>query len=64
MKVKIKHFNGELPKYLTLDKVYEVSLTEGFKDLYDLKDDDEYTFSIRIEGCARLNGGSWEVVDE
>lgn len=64
MKVKIKHFNGKLPHYLTLNKVYKVTPSVvGFEDLYDLRDDVGDTLNIDLEDCAHLNGGSWEVVN-
>ena len=64
MKVKIKHFNGELPHYLTLNKVYKVTPSVGFEDLYDLRDDVGDTLNIGLEDCAHLNYGSWEIVNE
>lgn len=64
MKVKIKECFGELREYLTLNKVYEISLQRGFEDLYNLEDDHGDTLNIVIEDCAHLNGGSWEVVNE
>lgn len=64
MKVKIKEYFGELPDYLMLGKVYEVSLSEGFESLYDLEDDDGDTLNILLEGCSFLNEGSWEIVNE
>lgn len=65
MKIKIKTFNGELPSYLTVGKVYEVT---GFwadnKNLPIIYGDDKKNkvLSIGDIPCEELNGGSWEVV--
>lgn len=62
MNVKIKSFNGDLPDYLTLGKVYPLDTTN---DLYggDIYCDDGERIFIQIDECAFLNGGSWEVVE-
>ena len=63
MKVKIKTYNGELPSYLTLDKVYDV--IHVIDDLYEIiEKDNDSEIVIRITCCAYLNGGSWEVVND
>lgn len=64
MKIRIKTYNGDLPSYLTVGKVYEVSPSEGFDGLYDLIDDTSDTLNIDIDDCIHLNGGSWEIVNE
>ena len=64
MKVKIKECFGDLPNYLTLGKVYKVTPSVGFEDLYDLRDDVGDTLNIDLEDCVHLNNGSWEVVSE
>ena len=64
MKIKIKNFNGELPDYLTVGEVYEVSPSYGFDGLYDLVDDTKDTLNIDIDDCVHLNGGSWEIINE
>ena len=66
MKVKIKSFNGNLPNYLTLGKLYEVignnfDLASG---LYYILDDYNDSCLIYLEDCSYLNGGEWEIVDE
>ena len=61
MKVKIKSYYGELPSYLTLDKVYEV--IDYFDDTTPMiQDDVNSIIYIGIEYCHHLNGGSWEIV--
>lgn len=62
MKIKIKSFNGELPSYLTVGRVYRVSgRGDNVKVIYD--DNNSRTF-ISLDCCRHLNGGSWEVVSE
>ena len=63
MKVKIKHFNGEIPHYLTLDKLYKVEEVLDVH-LFSVDDDNGDTMIIFTEECGFLNGGSWEVVSE
>ena len=62
MKVKIKSFNGELPDYLTLGKVYEFEKwdDDGFGGI---QDDIGLGLMINTEVCDFLNGGSWEVLE-
>ena len=63
MKIKIKSFNGDLPDYLTLGKVYEfVRLSDDDDGL--IHDDLGMGLYIFLDCCDFLNGGSWEVVDE
>lgn len=61
MKVKIKTYNGKLPSYLTVGKVYEVITNEGVGTIIS---DDGYEITLIMEGTSHLNGGSWEVVNE
>lgn len=61
MKVRIKSFNGELPSYLTVGKVYEV--VDGCLPYVDIIDDEGDCININIERSWHLNGGSWEVVE-
>lgn len=61
MKIKIKNFNGELPDYLTMGKVYDFNKT-GLKSGYIYYDDGSYDY-IFIDKSNHLNGGSWEIVD-
>ena len=65
MKIKIKTYNGELPSYLTVGKVYEVAYL--FDDIENLPciraDNDAQIVCSRDIGCGHLNGGSWEVVE-
>ena len=64
MKIKIKSFNGDLPDYLTVGKVYEVIKPETNEDVGTIISDDGYEITLIMEGTSHLNGGSWEVVDE
>lgn len=65
MKIRIKTYNGELPSYLTVGKVYEVF---GGMDKYgiaQIKTDDDYLCDVQLLSASdRLNGGSWEIIDE
>ena len=61
MKVKIEKFNGELPDYLTVGKVYEVIYGCGIN--VDIVGDDGFLVFININDCGYLNGGSWEIVE-
>lgn len=64
MKVKIKSFNGELPEYLTLGKVYDVVNDCGNFGIYvDIVGDDGFLVFLDIDDCSHLNGGSWEIVE-
>ena len=65
MKLKIKSFNGELPNYLTVGKVYESTYSfDGDIELpYIYSDDGSFILLCTYE-CDHLNGGSWEVVDD
>lgn len=62
MKIKIKTYNGELPSYLTVGKVYHVSGRDGAALL--IYDDNNLRTLICLNWCMHLNGGSWEVVDD
>ena len=62
MKVKIKSFNGELPEYFTIDKVYEAK--HRSEHTFFLDDDEGYMLLCLYDNCPNLNGGSWEVVNE
>ena len=64
MKIKIKSFNGDLPDYLTVAKVYKVIKPETNEDVGTIISDDGYEITLIMEGTSHLNGGSWEVVDE
>lgn len=59
MKVRIKHFNGELPSYLTLDKVYDFDT-----EYCEIETDDGFNLLIILDDCEHLNGGSWEIIEE
>lgn len=63
MKVKIKEYFGELPDYLTEDKLYEVGEILDVH-LFSVDDDNGDTMIIFTEDCGFLNGGSWEIVSE
>ena len=62
MKVKMKSFNGELPDYLTVGKVYRVTHIESLTTVR-VKDDLNNSISVRLDSCAYLNRGSWEVIE-
>jgi hypothetical protein len=62
MKIKIKTYNGELPSYLTVGKVYEVEIRWFNRKC--IMDDTGYSLSFNIENCNHLNGGSWEIINE
>ena len=62
MKIKIKTYNGELPSYLTVGRVYEVNQRSDYT--FILEDDTGYSLSFNIENCNHLNGGSWEIINE
>ena len=64
MKVKIKSFNGNLPNYLTLGKLYEVIGNNFASGLCYILDDYNDPCLIYLEDCSYLNGGEWEIVDE
>lgn len=59
MKIKIKNFNGELSKLLTVDKVYETSYRTDYT--FWIKDDFGIRMPVQLNNCLRLNGGSWEI---
>lgn len=64
MKIKIKSFNGELPSYLTVGKVYDVHQTVKNRVISRIRNDRGHLISINLKhGCCYLNSGSWEVVE-
>ena len=62
MKVKIKSFNGQLPSYLTVGRVYSVFSFNGSSAL--IRTDEGDLIFTEIRGAYHLNGGSWEVVND
>lgn len=62
MKIKIKSFNGELPSYLTVGKVYEVVSIVG--KCCEITDDCNDSIIVNPHCSLFLEGGSWEVVNE
>ena len=62
MKIKIKSFNGELPSYLTIGKVYKASRLSN--DLFGFRSDDGRSMIATFKQSAHLNSGSWEVVSD
>ena len=62
MKIMIKSFNGELPEYFTIDKIYECKPRS--EHTFFLDDDEGYRLLCLYDNCPNLNGGSWEVVNE
>ena len=64
MKVKIEKCFGNLPSYLTLNKVYEVFDYHEDMGIGYILDDDGHEITFKRYGSAHLNYGSWEVVSE
>ena len=64
MKVKIKEYFGELPSYLTLNKIYEVFDYREACDFGYILDDDGYEITFKRYESSHLNYGSWEIVSE
>jgi zona occludens toxin (predicted ATPase) len=62
MKVKIKTYNGELPSYLTVGKVYEVVAPTSNNGVRIITDDGAF-LSTEINNSPTLNGGSWEIIE-
>lgn len=63
MRIKIKTYNGELPSYLTVGKVYNVikKITIDGQVFFNIIADNGVMASV----CRHdLNGGSWKVVNE
>ena len=60
MKIRIKAYNGELPSYLTMGKVYEVK-SRGVLGFWISVDSLEDIY-VLLNDCYFLNGGAWEVV--
>ena len=65
MKIRIKTYNGELPSYLTVGKVYEIEHIDGNGGRFIISDldGDDYIVVSMID-CKHLNDGAWEVVNE
>ena len=63
MKIRIKAYNGNLPSYLTVGKVYEAHRIQG--ERCDINLGGGHTIRVSyLTSCVHLNGGSWEVCDE
>lgn len=62
MKIKIKTYNGELPSYLTVGRVYEVNQRSDYT--FILEDDEGCLWMCLFNNCPNLNGGSWEIINE
>lgn len=62
MKIRIKTYNGELPSYLTVGKVYETH-NLNHKTLFGLITDDGRKMIAVLDNSSHLNGGEWEVVE-
>lgn len=62
MKIKIKNFNGELPSYLTMGKVYDAKPSEDKKGA-SLTNDWGNEIYVNLEMSCHLDDGSWEVVE-
>lgn len=63
MKIRIKTYNGELPSYLTVGKVYETHRIQDGRCDINLGGGHIIRVSY-LTSCVHLNGGSWEVVSE
>ena len=63
MKIRIKTYNGELPSYLTVGKVYDGAINYSSPYVLIL-DDYGDELDVRLDSSNHLNGGSWEVVSE
>lgn len=64
MKIKIKSFNGELPDYLTVGKVYEVAAWYGIANKHPIiTDDNGDDIAVVMARSHILNGGSWEIIE-
>lgn len=62
MKIRIKTYNGELPSYLTVGKVYEfIKVGKHGGTIWHEDGSKDY---VILDCCDHLNGGSWEVVSE
>ena len=65
MKIRIKTYNGELPSYLTVGRVYEVIHNyDGDKKFPCIICDHEFELVLLMNKCGHLGGGSWEMVGE
>lgn len=63
MKVKIKEYFGELPCWLTVDRVYDAQSRSEHTFILD-SDDEGCCWTCLFHNCPNLNGGSWEIVNE
>ena len=67
MKIRIKTYNGELPSYLTVGRVYGIEHIDsngGRFIISDLDGDDDDYIVVSMIDCKHLNDGAWEVVNE
>lgn len=62
MKIRIKTYNGDLPSYLTMGRVYEG--TGHIDAVMKITADDGSDIWVIMNCSGFLNGGSWEVVSE
>lgn len=62
MKIKIKSFNGELPSYLTENKVYVGWYATDMWSSGIYADDGSIVVISNMKYCHHLNGGEWEEV--
>ena len=63
MKIRIKTYNGELPSYFTVGKVYEATPSQSGLGATFFNDDGDESYAT-LHNSAHLDGGSWEVVNE
>lgn len=64
MKIRIKSYNGDLPYYLTVGKVYEVVTPMNYLGIAQIYSDFGFLCDVQLlSESRRLNGGSWEVVE-
>jgi len=64
MKIKIKSYFGDLPEYLKLNELYEVSRVDSQGVATAKTGSGIYFDACLLAPSERLNGGMWEIVDE
>ena len=65
MKVRIKSFNGELPSYLTVGKVYDAVRVDSERMKVTCDNGQVIMTNIKKSGYLGVgkDGGEWEVVE-
>lgn len=64
MKVKIKSTNGEIPKNLTIGKLYDAEYVDELRIKITCDDGQVITSNIKKSGYLGIgkNGGEWEIL--